>query len=273
MNKIILLCLLIFVLQYSLGQVDSTRVTKVEVPASYQSPVVLVYHTMGDVSVRGHNGNELFVYAQEFLPSLTDLMQKNKQEVFTYLDKYSRSPVKVKRNAHFSIQQKDSIYRIESNVFSYNSNVFVLTPGRASVGVNVKNMGNISIENIQGNVEANSQTGNVFVRNTDGMVSASTVHGNIIGDFSQKNRKQPLFFSTLVGNIEVIIPQDSKSDISVSSEMGTFFSNFKEGNQLAMAKTGNHIKNRKINLKINGGGTDFVLSNFKGDIYLRYLDR
>lgn len=273
MRKIVFILVLAFALQYSFGQIDTTKVTQVEVAKSIQNPVVLVYHTMGDVSVRGHNSDKLFVYAQEFLPSLTDLIQRNKQEVFTYLDKYSNAPIKVKRNANFSIQQKDSIFRIETNVFSYNSNVFVLTPGRSSVGVNIKNMGNVNIENLQGNVEANTNTGDVLVRNVDGAVSASSVHGNIIGDFSAKKRTKPIFISTLIGNIELIIPESSQSDVAVSSEMGTFFSNFQEGNRLAMAKQGNPIKNRKIKLKINGGGTDFVISNFKGDIYLRHSGR
>lgn len=270
MIKQIKVALLLFIAQYSLGQIDSTKVTQIQVPEAIENPVVLVYHTMGNVSVRGQQGNSLFVYAQDFLPSLSTLIQKNKQEVFTFLNKYSPSPVRVRRNNNFSIHRKDSIYRIETNVFSYNSNVFVLAPKRASVGVNIKNMGNVTIENIQGNVEANTKTGNVLVKNIDGVVSASTVHGNVIGDFGNKERTKPLFISTLIGNIEIIIPETSKSDVAVSSEMGSFFSNFQEGNQLVMAKAGNRIKNRKINLQINGGGTDFVISNFKGDIYLRH---
>lgn len=258
------------VLSLSEAQIDTTKVTRIDVDQSIQHPYVLVFHSMGNVSVKGHRGDELFVYAQELLPSLTELLNQRKEQVFTYLDKYSQTPVNVKRNPSFTIQHRDSLFQIESNVFSFNSNIFVLTPERSSVTVNIKDRGNIAVENLRGNVEANTQAGNVDIKNADGVISASTVYGNIVGDFSRQRRNQPLFISTLVGNIEIIVPQNTNGSVLASTEMGSLISNFQEVKNLAMQASSNHVKNRKINFNLNGGGTNFVLNSFKGDIYLRY---
>ena len=272
MKSSILTIVLLFAAQFGICQIDTTGVTKIDVEKSVKNPVVLIFHSMGDVNVRGHSSDKLFVYAQEFLPSISQMVNQNREQVFTYLDKYSRRPVKVRRNANFTIRQKDSIYKIETNVFSFNSNIFVMAPKRSSVGVNIKDMGSITIENLSGNVEAITKTGNVFIKDADGTISAETVHGNVIGDFSKQVRKNPLFISTFVGNIEIIVPKNTSNSVLVSSEMGNLYSNFQEVNTLTMAANSNHVKNRKINFKINGGGTDFVINTIKGDIYLRHSD-
>lgn len=269
MKQYLLTCFYLLVFSGSFGQVDSTKVTKIAIEDSIRNPTILVFHSMGDVNVRGHDGNRLFVYAQEFLPSLSDLVNQNKDRVFTYLDKYSKQPIQVHQNGHFSIQHRDSIYKIETNVFSHNSNVFVMTPARSSVGVNIKDMGNIYIENVAGSVEANTKTGRISLVDVDGAVSASTIYGNIVGQFANQ-RVKPLFISTVIGNIEVIVPSTTKNTVLVSSEMGTLRSNFEEVNNISMTSKSNHIKNRKINFKLNGGGTEFVINTFKGDIYLRH---
>lgn len=273
MRNLFAIALFLVATQASFAQINEENVTQIEVDKTIKNPIILVYHSMGDVNVRGHKSDKLFVYAQEFLPSITELVNQNKQEVFTLLDKYTNETIKVNRTPNFTVLQKDSVFKIETNVFSYNSNVFVMVPERSSVGVNVKDMGNISIDHVDGNVEANTQRGNVFIKDADGVISASSVYGNIIGDFSNKARKNPLFISTFVGNIEIIVPKASTNSILATSEMGKFYSNFEESDQISMTASSTPIKNRKINFEINGGGTEFVINTFKGDIYLRHLSK
>lgn len=266
LRLILLLCLC----QYSIAQIDSTRLTVVPISDSIQNPILLVFHSMGDIHVKGHQGNQIFAYTQENMPSLSELMgNQNKEEVFTYIDKYQRK-ISVKQNNYIRIQQTDSLFQIETNALTLNKNLFILAPGRSSVAITIRDLGNIMIQQIQGDVDAQTQTGSIYIEDVSGHVSANTVHGNIISDFSKQKQVKPLFLTALLGNIEVIVPRSSKNSVLVSSEMGNLFTNVEAIN--INASNSSHVKNRKINLDINGGGTKFVLNTLKGDIYLKHLD-
>ncbi len=250
---------------------DATNMLQVVVPDSISHPTIAIFHSMGDINVKGHTGNKLVVYAEEMLPSVSELAKKKTKEVFNYIDKQSNNLVTVNRNAKFMIQQMGNVYQVKTNILSMNCNVFVVTPKRASISVNSEDMGNITIEDVAGDVEANGNAGNIVLKNIDGSVSASTVHGNVIAQMMQENIHRPVFFSTFVGNIELVVQPHIKNTVILSSEMGNLYSNFDTMNKININVSSPNKKNRKLSFDINGGGTEFVLNTFKGDIYLRHF--
>jgi len=237
----------------------------------YKDPYVIVYHKMGNVKVNGNNENTIYVYTQELLPSFNSVFNSHvDMQNVVYGNNYSsQMPIK-KKNHMFLITEQDNIVQIETNIFSFNTNVFVEVPNPSSVSVNISEMGSILIENVKGDVEANTMTGDIQIVNTDGVVVANTSFGNILGDFSKKGVNKPLFISALVGNIDLQLPKTSEHNLSLYSEMGSVFSNFQNINQLALARPVELSNNRKVFFPLNGGGTDFVVKTFKGDIYLRH---
>lgn len=270
MVRIILACILYLGCFPVSAQIDAKKVLKIPVDSEIENPVLLVFHSMGDINVKGHQGNQIFAYAEELLPSVSELKRTSDSKIFDLFQDFQSNPnITIEKNPRFTVQQRDSIFQIETNVFSFNSNVFIMTPERMSVSVHVKDMGNISIKDIKSNVEAVTQTGNILFDNIDGIVSINSINGNIIGNLSKNEVKKPLFISTLIGNIDIIIPNDCSTSILVSNEMGTIYSNILEVKNTKPIEASNQLKDRKINFNINGGGTEFVIHSYKGDIYLR----
>ncbi len=253
-----------------IGQIDASKYFQVRVPDSIKNPIVAIFHSMGNINVKGHQSEQLVVYAEEMLPSVSELAQHNASKIYHYFDSKTKLPVTVNSNHNFTIQQIGNLYRVESNLYSLNSNVFVMTPKRASVSVHSKDLGTIMIEDIEGDVEAEGNAGNIVLKNVDGAISASTVHGNIITNIEHQKELHPVFISTFIGNIEIIMSETAKNTVLLSSEMGYLYSNFDTMNKINISATSNSRKNRKMRFDLNGGGTEFVINTFKGDIYLRH---
>lgn len=275
MKKIGIILFVLFAIQMKgMAQNEQTKMLHVPVADTILTPVVMVLHSMGDVNVKGHKGGELLVYAQELLPSVTELAKQSQEQVFSFIDKRTKSPVTVSRNNNFSVQQRGDFFQIETNIFAFNNHVFVMAPERSSVAVYSRDIGNISIENFFGDVEAEANAGSIYIKNVDGMINAATVHGDVVADVSQEEEEvRPLFISTLIGNIEIIAPSNATNTVLVSSEMGNLRTNFNTVNTINVANSVNTPNNRSLSFDLNGGGSEFILKTFKGDIYLRHLDQ
>ncbi len=249
---------------------EESSVLTIPVADTILAPMIRVIHSMGDINVKGHQGSDLFVYAQELLPSVTELLEQSQTQVFSFIDQTTNRKVTVNQNNNFRVQQFDNLFQIETNMFSFSNHVFVLIPERSSVAIFSRDIGNISVENLQGEVNAEANSGNITLKNIGGTVSAATVHGNIIADQTEQDEIKPLFISTFIGNIEIITPKETENTVLLSSELGNLYSNFKTMNTITVASDKNISKNRTLSFDLNGGGTEFVLNTFKGDIYLRY---
>lgn len=283
---VILMCFISF-LSYTQEENISVEVFRIEAPLlteentvltipvadSILAPLVRVVHSMGDINIKGHQGSELFIYAQELLPSVTELLEQSQTQVFSFIDQNTNRKVTVNQTNNFRVQQFGDVFQIETNMFSFSNHVFVLTPERASVAILSRDIGNINVENIYGEVNAEANAGNITLKNINGTINAATVHGNVVADQSNQTDIQPLFISTFIGNIEVITPRQAQNTALLSSELGNLYSNFKTLNKITVAADKNISRNRTLSFDLNGGGTEFVLNTFKGDIYLRYHEQ
>lgn len=278
MKRLLSVLITALCVQASLAQIDTSKVIQVTFDEDLaHDPLVLVYHSMGDVNVQGHENNDVFVYAQELLPSAEFLFNRNNQEAFyAFVNERTGSIRKMNRSKNFLITQEDHVVRISTDLFSLNTNVFVLVPEPTSVAVNVAHQGNISIEGIAGNVEANTDFGSINMTDVEGSILANTKTGQVVADFSNTGLQRPIYLSSFVGNIEVIVPQDTKHNLALHTELGKLYTNFNQNNELAAAQVAAQRprERNRITFALNGGtlgaGTDFVVKTIKGDIYLRH---
>ncbi len=257
-----------------LAQSGSADSLVINLKDNKKDPYVLVYHNMGNVSVEGHQGRKVFVYSQELLPSLSYFFNNGRRvdrtEHSAFVDQQTGMVREINQNSKFRVIEQDNIVQVQTNAFSFNTNVFVMVPKPSDILVNITDMGSIEIKNIEGDIEANTRTGNIYVEGVNGSVVANTEHGSIVGDFSKRGINRPLMVSTLVGNIELIVPEKTTSNLKLYSELGKIYSNLLNSNDLNLLSQSLSKNNRKINFQLNGGGTEFVANVFKGDIYLRH---
>ncbi len=87
----------------------------------------------------------------------------------------------------------------------------------------------------------------------------------------------PMSFTTYNGDIDITFPSTLKASVKMKTEQGEIFTNF----DLKLSTTGPVTTQNKTNSgtvikvddwkrgDINGGGAEFTLKNYNGDIYLR----
>jgi DUF4097 and DUF4098 domain-containing protein YvlB len=137
--------------------------------------------------------------------------------------------------------------------------------------------GDIKIENVKGDIEINNVNGAISANNISGSLVASTINGYIHADFVSVDPEAAMAYSTLNGNIDLVLPSDIKANIKMKSSMGSMFSDFdlvidknqpsvKRSNQPGMFKL--EIEDW-VYAKINGGGPEIMMNNMTGDIMVK----
>ncbi len=129
--------------------------------------------------------------------------------------------------------------------------------------------GNINLDGAAGKVEVNTAGGNISLKNISGSVDANTAGGNIYADLiTSSNSKSE--FNTAGGDINLVIPSDSKVDIVATVYVG------KHANDPDVEKmiksdfepTTVDINNKNLIKKfvLNGGGSKIDLNTAGGKI-------
>jgi hypothetical protein len=139
------------------------------------------------------------------------------------------------------------------------------------------NDGEVSIENVRGDLEVNNVNDKITLVNISGSVVANTVNGDITATFKSVDPKTPMAFSTLNGDVNVTFPSDIKANIKVKSDNGDVFSDFdididKTPSKIDKTNEPGMYKIKKddwVYGKINGGGPEIMMKNMQGDIYVK----
>lgn len=134
----------------------------------------------------------------------------------------------------------------------------VTVPAYANVEVNTVN-GDVSIDELRGEVEARTVNGDVRAASSGGAVRASTVNGGIrakgqIGDSG-------LEYSTVNGSIEIELPTNANADVDLSTVNGRVTSDF------PITFTG-EINPRRIQAELGSGGPRLRARTVNGGIRL-----
>ena len=147
----------------------------------------------------------------------------------------------------------------------------------ATLDIGAVNDGDITIDNVSGQLEVSNVNGGITVSNVSGSVVASTVNGDVVVGFKTVDPKAPMAFSTLNGKIDVTFPADLKANVKLKSERGDIFTDFdiavKKDKPVANKTTEGHMY--RINIDewvygaINGGGPEMMMKTMMGSVYIR----
>jgi DUF4097 and DUF4098 domain-containing protein YvlB len=86
--------------------------------------------------------------------------------------------------------------------------------------------GDVEVSGISGKVHASSVSGNVHVKDVTGAVNASAVSGNVEVDISRLEGTDSMKFSSVSGNVNVMLPNNLDADIQMSSLSGSLKTDF-----------------------------------------------
>jgi hypothetical protein len=135
----------------------------------------------------------------------------------------------------------------------------VRAPKSAKIRVTNTN-GLISLEGLAGSVEAHTTNGGVRASNLTGSLEASATNGGVNADF--ETIQHDIRLSTTNGGVSIGLPESAKANVSASCTNGGISLN---GVKMEVTEQ----SRRRLEGKINGGGSNIELKTTNGGIRIR----
>ena len=158
--------------------------------------------------------------------------------------------------------------------------LIIQVPVKASLKLNCLNNGDIKVENVEGEFEIENLNGSITLREVSGSVVANTLNKDITVNLINAMPNKSMSFSTMNGDVDVTLPQNTKATLKLKTDMGDIYSDFdmskhkmvrsvdKEDSRSTGGKYKISIENA-MQVELNGGGPEMQFTTFHGDIYIR----
>lgn len=222
---------------------------------------------VGSINVEGYDGQQVLI---NYVAKGKNLKQNSKSPK-NGLIRISASTMDLEVTEH------ENQVIIDSNSFSKGMDLDIKVPRIFDVNVDTYNDGNIYVNNIVGEVVAKNYNGGIKLENISGTGLADTYNGDIKVQFNKLTPGEPLAYNSYNGDIDITLPDDTKSNFKMKSNQGDIYSAFEMEVKVAKAETNKDSKSGVYRVKvnewvrgiINGGGQEITIKTYNGDIFIR----
>lgn len=176
------------------------------------------------------------------------------------------------------IVEDNNVVTIKSDMSMRGGDLVIAVPRHASLQLKCLNGGDISVDDVVGEIEADNLNGAVHLKNVAGSVIASSLNGAVTADLSGVDPTKPMLFSTMNGQIDVTLPADVKANVSLKTDNGEILSDFdvKLDTKASTTQEGGrrsdgtyHLRlDKTLHGSINGGGPEYKFRSFNGQILI-----
>lgn len=175
------------------------------------------------------------------------------------------------------VSEKNNNIDIESDSWNLGVDLIVEVPKNVDLHVETYNDGNLHISDINGEIVADNYNGKIVAENISGSLVANTYNGGIKVTFNKVTADTPMAFTTYNGDVDLTLPENFKASLKMKTAQGEIFSafDFSVKKNEPVTKTEKNSGTYKVYLDdwvkgdVNGGGPEFMIKNYNGDIYLR----
>jgi hypothetical protein len=166
--------------------------------------------------------------------------------------------------------------------------VHIQVPARTNLQLSLVNGGAISVDGVEGEIEANNVNGGIRLTDVAGTVVAHTVNGRLVATLRAAAVDKPMAFTSLNGDVDVTLPPSLKANLRLRSDQGDVYTDFevqptapppsatratprrpRDANPDNEKGRYRLLMDRAIYGTVNGGGPEFELRTFNGEVYLR----
>ncbi|HVN06828.1 MAG TPA: DUF4097 family beta strand repeat-containing protein [Bryobacteraceae bacterium] len=233
--------------------------------------VVHVSLMNGGITVTGYNGKEVIVEARPRHESGRELRPDRKAEGLRRLDG---------RGSGLSVEEQDNEVNIGVRAMSRTVDLTIQVPYQTSLKLKCLNDGDIKVDHVSGEVDADDLNGAVKLLNISGAVVAHSLNEDVVVTLDRVTAGKSMSFSTMNGDVDVTMPADTKARVKLKSDNGEIYSDFdvhQEQNPAGgrVEETNRHDGRFRVHFdkalygSINGGGPEMQFTTFNGKIYLR----
>jgi DUF4097 and DUF4098 domain-containing protein YvlB len=156
----------------------------------------------------------------------------------------------------------NNVITISSGSNTDTGTLEIEVPVRTNLNLESHNGARISIEGVEGDIEATNHNGSVNVMDAVGSVVAYSHNGRVTVSFRNITAGKPMSFTSMNGNVDVTLPPAAKAELKMRTDNGGIYTDFD-----LQLKSGSG--DRQYSGTINGGGPSFELRSHNGNIYLR----
>lgn len=175
------------------------------------------------------------------------------------------------------VTERENSVIVNSDSWSHRMKLEIEVPSGFDMSVSTYNDGDLVVSNIQGELELNNYNGEITAENISGSVVATTYNGEIKVTFDKITEGTPMSYSTYNGDIDITFPASLKATLKMKTEQGEILSSFdmkmiKSGPvQKTDSKSGTYkvVIDEWVKGEVNGGGPEFNMKNYNGDIIVR----
>jgi DUF4097 and DUF4098 domain-containing protein YvlB len=207
----------------------------------------------GSITVRGYEGNEVVVESTYHGPA------RDRRSTDRQYPGMRRLNV---RGSELTVEEQNNTVEVKVEP-PVKVDVVIQVPRATSVKLETINDGNIIVEGLQGEIDANNLNGNITLTNVSGAAVVHALNGNIEAVFQRVGPDKPMAFSSLNGNIDVTFPADVRARVKLKSDNGDVFTDFDVQMQ------GGRTSDRAVHGTINGGGPEMSFTTLNGKILIR----
>ena len=125
--------------------------------------------------------------------------------------------------------------------------------------------GDVKVTGVTGRLNASTVSGDSHVTNVSGSVSASSVSGDVKVEINQLQGAEDMKFSTVSGDVTVMLPASLDADVDLSSFSGSIKTDFAV--EVKTERYGTHTSARG---KLGEGSRGLKMSSVSGDLSLRH---
>jgi DUF4097 and DUF4098 domain-containing protein YvlB len=220
----------------------------------------------GSINVVGSNRSDVLIkYAS------MESNNQDSQEVKNGMKRISNSTIGLEAS------ENNNQIEVESDSWNKGIKLIIEVPKTMDLELDTHNGGDIVVENVTGNVVLENHNGGITAKGMSGSVTANTHNGTILVELNSVTPNIPMSFITYNGNVDVSLPSSVKVDFKLKSSRGEIYSGFDValGKAAPVKKTVSKSGTYKVYVddwvrgKTNGGGSEIVMQNYNGDIYIR----
>ena len=224
-----------------------------------------VHLIKGSISVSGYDGENVEVTVEE-------QMAGSKTYKGRKMKKLSGA------KGGFQIEEERNVVSISVEPWTEMKEISIKVPNSFSLDLQAINDGDIFVENVFGELEINNINGGVTLKNIIGPVVAHALNHDVIAEFKEIPEDEDMSLTSLNGDIEISVPEDSEFSLNLKTDNGDILSDFEIDMSYSSGPTASETKSKKgkykitgdnkILGKVNGGGGEITMHTMNGDVVI-----
>jgi hypothetical protein len=196
---------------------DDVSTTRIKFSDAAKPGTLKVSLKMGDVTITGTDDPEVTVETE--LESQDAPVRKDGLRV-------------ISESATFSLKEQDNVVTLDTGDywggFGNDAEFNIRVPRNTNVIVSNGFGGEISIEDIDGDIDVKSLNGEISLDNISGSALVETMNGEISATIRQLSADKPLSFTSMNGEIDIHLPADAQAKIRLRTQNGAILTDFDE---------------------------------------------